>query len=85
MREKGRVEMRLGFHGEATGAGFVRAKCKDDRPIKIRRRGMSGPLSGPGGIELSRPRPRLRPGRGEEGARVVVGRALLLLAGRALL
>jgi len=27
--------MDLGFQGEATRAGFVRAKCKDDRPIKI--------------------------------------------------
>ena len=27
--------MDLGFQGEATRVGFVRAKCKDDRPIKI--------------------------------------------------
>jgi len=42
------VQIDLGFQGEATRVGFVRAKCKDDRPIRIRRLAVIGPRSGPG-------------------------------------
>jgi hypothetical protein len=63
--EKGRRRMRLRVRGSGAGSGFVPARIKGSRPIEMCGSKHSRAKNGPGGWRLSRPRPRLRPGRGE--------------------
>jgi len=72
--------MDLGFQGEATRVGFVRAKCKDDRPIKIDGLETTGLAPGLGGRAQRTALPaqaQVVAWVGAAGARAKLGRAVL--------